>query len=50
MNKKQQSNQNEEFGMELGDINAVKFYELQAGKKNEENKKKTKENQKGGAE
>ncbi|MCR2822099.1 hypothetical protein [Lederbergia panacisoli] len=50
MNKKQQKNNNEEFGMELGDINAVKFYELQAGSKDNKHKKKEHENQKGEAE
>ncbi|MBS4198334.1 hypothetical protein KHA93_01500 [Bacillus sp. FJAT-49732] len=38
MDKKQQSKNIEEFGMEMGDINAIKFYELQAG--NNENKHK----------
>ncbi|MBW8348332.1 hypothetical protein K0H71_02595 [Bacillus sp. IITD106] len=44
MNKKQQKNHKEEFGVELGDINAAKFYELQAGSKKHKDKKKEEKN------
>ncbi|MCJ8009046.1 hypothetical protein ACFFF5_09665 [Lederbergia wuyishanensis] len=40
MDKKQKRKQLEEFGMEMGDINAIKFYELQASNKNNKHKKK----------
>lgn len=41
MNRKDELLQDEEFGMEMGDINAVKQYELKDQKKdaNEEKKK-----------
>lgn len=40
MDKKQKRKNLEEFGMEMGDINAVKFYELQASNKGNKHKKK----------
>ncbi|MBP1917068.1 hypothetical protein [Lederbergia galactosidilytica] len=38
--KRKKRNANEEFGMEFGDINAVKYYELPEGMDKSKKKKK----------
>ncbi|MCJ7840812.1 hypothetical protein MUB24_07815 [Lederbergia sp. NSJ-179] len=43
MSKKETRNHNEEYGMEFGDINAVKYYELPEETKKGKRGKKDKE-------